>query len=246
MDDIKLKRFELLCNYDRHDSYFQDIETYDFNNQEKEWNSNSIVNEYKLLYFLSPQKHKNLLNIGGNWKEFKIYESLGFDCTHINISDHVVSEIIKDGGKAISGDACSLPFDNKSFDAVTSIQTLEHIFYPWKVLFEIYRVLDDGGRGMINMPVWYKDQEDVDLPQHDLVNLQHVSVLQPYQLKFMVRNAGFKVLKHIVYFNQQIIYFDKLSVSEIKQWPHEDKFSIYYNDKLAQLLTEYTEMDKEK
>jgi ubiquinone/menaquinone biosynthesis C-methylase UbiE len=49
------------------------------------------------------------------------------------------------GGRFVCGDAVSLPFPDRSFDAVVSFETLEHIRAYGRFLAECRRVLADGG-----------------------------------------------------------------------------------------------------
>ena len=51
----------------------------------------------------------------------------------------------------------SLPFENNSFDVVTSNQVIEHLYYPVKFMKEIFRILKPGGYAVIsteNLASW--------------------------------------------------------------------------------------------
>jgi 2-polyprenyl-3-methyl-5-hydroxy-6-metoxy-1,4-benzoquinol methylase len=52
----------------------------------------------------------------------------------------------------IVGNAHCLKFDGESFDAVVSLEMLEHVFYPIKVLKEIKRVLKRRGYAVFLVP----------------------------------------------------------------------------------------------
>jgi ubiquinone/menaquinone biosynthesis C-methylase UbiE len=45
-----------------------------------------------------------------------------------------------------------LPFEDNAFDAVVSCSSIEHIFYPQKMIHECARVLKPGGRFMLMAP----------------------------------------------------------------------------------------------
>lgn len=48
-----------------------------------------------------------------------------------------------------------LPYAGNFFDNVTSINGLEHLFYPQNVLNEFYRILKPGGILQIIVPTWF-------------------------------------------------------------------------------------------
>jgi 2-polyprenyl-3-methyl-5-hydroxy-6-metoxy-1,4-benzoquinol methylase len=48
--------------------------------------------------------------------------------------------------------SATLPFPNKQFDAITCTDVLEHLFYPFKMLQEIKRVLKDDGVVLLSLP----------------------------------------------------------------------------------------------
>jgi len=51
-----------------------------------------------------------------------------------------------------NGDACSLPFDDDSFEVVVSFETIEHLTSPEHLLREISRVLKSGGVCICSSP----------------------------------------------------------------------------------------------
>ena len=74
---------------------------------------------------------------------------LGFDVTGVDISDGALKEAKKRDKtktvKYIKADALSLPFEDESFDSVISLDFLEHVYEPEKVIKEISRVLKPEG-----------------------------------------------------------------------------------------------------
>lgn len=60
------------------------------------------------------------------------------------------------GGALIVKDTSRLPFEDKTFQSASFIACLNHIINRKEVLFEVYRLLNDGGRVYITMlsPFW--------------------------------------------------------------------------------------------
>ena len=52
----------------------------------------------------------------------------------------------------VVGDGCALPFAAYSFDTVLSVQVLEHVFEPIRMVQEIGRVLRPGGKAVLLIP----------------------------------------------------------------------------------------------
>ena len=195
---------------------------------------------------LPSNEYSNLLNVGGSLREAKIFTELGYNCTTLGMVPSLKDQFDEAELKVILNDVCEMnDIDNESFDGVVSIQCLEHVFYSWKAVLEIYRVLKNDGRIVINVPVWFKDQEDVDIPLHDVGTLQHCSVVQPYQLRFLIRQCGFEVSEHFVAPFQQTVSARKMSFDELSNYPHTKEWpkglDLYYHQRLANFLRGYCE-----
>ena len=95
---------------------------------------------YKLL------KNKNILDIGCGTG----YATIG---TGIDIDPEAICYAKKHyKANFLVGDATNLPFENGTFDAVTSFETIEHIKDYKKYLTEIKRVLKPGGKLILSTP----------------------------------------------------------------------------------------------
>lgn len=86
-------------------------------------------------------------------------------------------------------DAQELPLPDASFQAVVTLDTLEHVPDDVKAMNEICRVLEPGGIVIINVPAfqWLWGPHDV--------ALHHFRRYTPGMLKKRLEGAGFKVLR---------------------------------------------------
>lgn len=78
-----------------------------------------------------------------------------FEHTDYKTSDWDQSVHIDDERPDVTAPADALPMEDRSFDVVLSTQVLEHVPDPARVLSELLRVLVDGGRLFLTVPlVW--------------------------------------------------------------------------------------------
>lgn len=59
---------------------------------------------------------------------------------------------LDDRHRVVQADGCALPFDANTFDTVTSIQVLEHVYEPNLMFTELVRVLRPGGHLIVLIP----------------------------------------------------------------------------------------------
>ncbi len=101
----------------------------------------NIIEKYGL-------KDKRCLEIGCG---FGAFQNIVKDYTGTDISDSVRSCLLKPFYQSC---ASKLPFNDNEFDVIWSIDVLEHISDPEKVLIEMRRTLKDMGL-LILKPAWY-------------------------------------------------------------------------------------------
>lgn len=96
--------------------------------------------------------------------------------------------------------ACPLPFENNSFDAVTSLANLEHLENPRESLAEIYRVLKPRGVLIMTTPSLYGKPVLETLAFIGFVSKQEIRDHKNYFNKKILseycRKIGFSSFKH--------------------------------------------------
>jgi len=100
------------------------------------------------------------------------------------------------------GDNCTLPYADKTFDAVAGFQIFEHCHAPYMFLVECCRVLREGGTLILEWPPFMATEDGTATPNpgkmHNFMgdygddNLHHVCCWTPAQAWIMVRRCGFE------------------------------------------------------
>lgn len=101
--------------------------------------------------------------------------------------------------KFVVADAHSLPFNNRTFDLITCIETLEHLENPRGVIKEIYRCLKSDGNVLIGQDtnnllfkiiwmIWTKTNGKV-------WNDSHIHPYGPAELEQLIKSCDFKIIK---------------------------------------------------
>lgn len=74
---------------------------------------------------------------------------MGIDCS-IDCSKEALKFCQKRGHyNFCQTDACNLPFSDKSYDLITTLDLIEHLDSGWQGLGEFYRILKKGGKILI-------------------------------------------------------------------------------------------------
>ncbi|MFA5127376.1 MAG: methyltransferase domain-containing protein [Patescibacteria group bacterium] len=117
----------------------------DYDKKEKYLNS---FEKDKLFPLLGDVKSKKILDVGaGTGRTSVILAKMGAEVTALDVSEKMLKELKKKNAKIkiVVGDAESLPFPDKSFDAIMSAFLIVHLKDPTHFFDEAYRVLKDGG-----------------------------------------------------------------------------------------------------
>jgi SAM-dependent methyltransferase len=142
-----------------------------------------------------------ILDVGGGKRQ------LGLD-TYLNLEYASYEE------PNLFGDGQSLPFKSDSIDLVYSAAVLEHVPDPTKMGREIYRVLKNGGRGLVNsafmQPVHSEGQHFFNLTPYGIGLV--LSKFMDIDISWMLRVAGIpgKVpAEELANFRMLVSSFDK-------------------------------------
>jgi len=102
------------------------------------------------------------------------------------------------------GSADNLPFEAEQFDLVLHCEVLEHIQDDRKVVSELFRVLQPGGRLIISVPV-------PPAPIYDSEHVREGYTLE--QISQLLQSAGFVILRH-----QYCMFEISKKVIKIQAW----------------------------
>jgi ubiquinone/menaquinone biosynthesis C-methylase UbiE len=133
---------------------------------------------------------KRILDLGCGTGAFMGELPSGIESTGLDFSDQAVAFCRKRGLESIvQGDAQSVPFQNAVFDAVVSLDTLEHVADDDAAAKEVARILRPGGVLVMNVPAyrWLWGPHDVALMHHRRYTRSQVCRL--------LENAGLRVEK---------------------------------------------------
>lgn len=147
--------------------------------------------------YIEPQKifpakdFQRMLLIGcGTGAEIKAAQELGYQAVGVGLLSEDQLRYAKSLGVSMKlMDMHDLKFPNNSFDIVCSNYSFEHCVHPWLVCTEVYAVLRDYGRWWLDLATWQSEAKDGPTAQET-----HFMVLQPWFMRPMFRESGFKIL----------------------------------------------------
>lgn len=105
-----------------------------------------------LIRLLSPVANVAILDIGCGTGNFLIeLGSMSTQLVGLDISAGMLQQAKAKNTKAklVLGDAMSMPFHKETFGAAYCIQVLHHMFDKYRFISEVYRILQSGGRFVI-------------------------------------------------------------------------------------------------
>jgi SAM-dependent methyltransferase len=165
------------------------------------------VNRYESYQLLSQARDQILpgslvLDAGAGEGQYKCY----FSHTRYFGLDLAVGDAGWDySALDVVGDLRFLPFPTNSFDAAVCIQTLEHVNDPMRVINEIGRILQPGGRFYLSAPMsWHQHQQPHDYFRYTSFGFRH-----------LLEHSGMRVLEMrpmggyfwFLSFNLQLVHY---------------------------------------
>jgi len=102
---------------------------------------------YKRIAGFFSETRGYFLDVGCNHGELKEFLKPGLRYFGVDFRGNVFKDFV-----LADLNRTSLPFKDKSFDAINCSAVMEHLFYPLDLLREIKRVLKDDGTALISLP----------------------------------------------------------------------------------------------
>ncbi|MBR2515181.1 MAG: methyltransferase domain-containing protein [Halomonas sp.] len=163
-----------------------------------------IAASKKLLSLLDPQTHNHVLDIGsGVGGLMRQGAALGFHITGLDITHrfNVLNQALTDLSmhsanpplRWVTGDACSLPFPEHTFDAVLFQHSLMNMPEPARVLAQCRRVLRPGGKLVMHEVVSGENIANLRFPVPWAATPEHSHLLTIAELTKLLETNGFQL-----------------------------------------------------
>ncbi len=161
--------------------------------------------ERKDLLALVPPSAKKILEIGCGEANFgKAIKERNPDVEYTGVEmDKASAQIARQRiNKVIEGniDILNLPFDNKYFDCIITLDLLEHLADPWQTIKKLRPLLDDHGVWVVSIPnvrhyrVIYQLLTGYwDYTQQGILDKTHLRFFTFIGMKEMFAETGFKI-----------------------------------------------------
>jgi SAM-dependent methyltransferase len=139
--------YSKLTNQEKRQIYYKTL----YKHQYPDWDETLVYLSKRLSTFLSGKE--KLLDFGcgnGNYlideNRDKISMAVGVDIDEVYVKKNICLD------KVIINDSKNLPFEDNTFDVLTSLWVLEHLKHPQNAFNEMYRVLKFGGKLLFCVP----------------------------------------------------------------------------------------------
>lgn len=195
-------------------------------------------NEEKGLTEIAQHSQGYVLDLGAGTQ--KIQHFLSPSCQYISLDYYETATKWYGKTPTVFGDAQVLPFKSKSADTILLLDVLEHLPAPESCLKEIFRVLQPGGKLIIQVPFLYPLHDTpYDFQRWTCFGLQKLAKKHQYQIE---------VQKSINHPLESAAFLSNLALSKtVLRWIRDKNllsiliillpFAIFFNNLLAVLLT---------
>ena len=112
------------------------------------------LRSHKLYRALHEHCHGEVLDVGG-WDFFVGAADKGVSFMRWTTLESDQERLLETEDPRVNvsyGDGCAMAFPDASFDTVLSVQVLEHVFDPIRMVAEVGRVLKPGGKAVFLIP----------------------------------------------------------------------------------------------
>ena len=126
----------------------------------------------------------------------------------------------------VCADSLRLPFQSDSFDTVLTTQVLEHIPDPFKMFYEMSRVLKAGGHVVLTAPqVWPLHEEPRDYFRYTRYGLELLARQNNFEIIYLKERSG-----GVIALGQMTgaMLFDKIDRQSIMRVPVKILVAIWY------------------
>jgi len=127
-----------------------------------------------------------ILDIGSSNNAFvDLMNEKNYDAYGLELSNEA-----KKFKKVFNNDLLKLSFLSEEFDFITLHDVIEHFIEPQKYIIEIYRILSQKGKLIIDLPNFFVDEG-----KHHWKKIEHLWFLTEDQAKLFFNDCNFKILE---------------------------------------------------
>jgi len=127
-------------------------------------------------------------------------QQIGWDAEGVDVSETAVAKCRSRGLRCHRMDGIRLPFDDESFDVVTSWHVIEHVENVQQTLNEWYRVVRPGGVMVLETPdAGYLKARLKGAAYQKFWAPEHIYTFRKHNLQPFLERAGFEILPNPVW-----------------------------------------------
>jgi len=188
---------EEMVDFEYETGYEEDWVHMLLNPTQREFDNPKFFNGIKTIEKVIETKGK-ILDVGCATGHFlEICKERGWDVTGVELTKSAVEHCRKIGLNVIDKKLHEAEFEEKSFDAITLWDALEHIPKPKEILKEVRKLLKDGGVLLVMVPNGGSLAARILQEKCNMFSgFAHINIFNPTTLKRVLLESGFEV-KHM-------------------------------------------------